>query len=312
MQAQIDSKPLGIIDSLSAGFGLVAQRPVLLLIPLLLDLFLWLGPRLSISSITSELALKLPASVGEPAENSALLFEQNSVEILGSYNLFSALSTWPLGTPSLLAGNDTGHGPLGTASTIEVQTVGGVLAWFVVLVAVGLLLGTAYLSLVARWSDERESGAGEWLREVWIDWARIVALVIIGLVAAFFVSVPFFLAVEVIGLFLAPLASFALLAGIGFGMWALFHLFFAAHGILLRRNSVRDAIKESVVLVRRNRLSSAGLLVVAVLISLGLGMIWNIPPSESWVRLVGIVGNAFVSTGLAMATFVFYQERATD
>jgi len=312
MQAQMDSKPLGIIDSLSAGFSLVAQRPVLLMIPLLLDLFLWLGPRLSVSSITSELALKLPPSVGEPAENSALLFEQNTVEILGSYNLFSALSTWPLGAPSLLAGNDTGHGPLGRTSTIEVQTVGGMLAWLLALVGAGLLLGTVYLSLVARWSEESEIGLGKWAREVWIDWARIVALVIIALGVVFLVSVPFFLAVEIIGLIVPPLASFALLAGIGLGMWALFHLFFAAHAILLRQDSVRDAIRKSIVVVRKNRLSSAGLLVVAVLISLGLSMIWNMPSPESWVRIVGIVGNAFVSTGLAMATFVFYQERATD
>jgi hypothetical protein len=193
-----------------------------------------------------------------------------------------------------------------------VQTVGGVLAWLFTLVALGLLLGTAYLSLAARLAESSQIGLGQWARRLWIDWARIVALVIIALVAAFTVSVPFFLAVEIVGLFAAPLASFALLAGIGMGMWAMFHLFFAAHGILLRRDGVADAIRSSILLVRQNRLSSAGLLVVAVLISLGLSTIWNMPPSESWARLVGIAGNAFVSTGLVIATFVYYQERIID
>jgi hypothetical protein len=312
MQAEMDSRPSGVIESLGTGFSLAARRPVLLLIPLLLDLFLWLGPRLSISPIASEVTLPSPPVTGEPPENSALLFEQNTAEILGSYNLFSALSTWPLGTPSLLAGDDTGQGPLGTPSTIEVKTVGGLLAWFAALVVLGLLLGTAYLSLVAHSAKSDRTGFHYWARRVWIDWARIVGFVIVTLVAAFLISVPFFLAVEIVSLWAAPLASLGLLIGVGLGMWGLFHLFFVAHGILLHRNGVREAMKRSISLVRQNRLSAAGLLVVAVVISLGLSMIWSLPPSESWTRVVGIAGNAFVSTGLAMATFVFYQDRITD
>jgi hypothetical protein len=73
--------------------------------------------------------------------------------------------------------------------------------------------------------------------------------------------------------------------------------------------SVRQAINSSVTTVHRYRPTSVGLLMVAVVISLGLNTIWNMPPSESWLRLVAIAGNAFVNTGLAMATFVFYRER---
>jgi hypothetical protein len=312
MQAEMDAQPSGVIESLGKGFSLVARHPVLLLIPLLLDMFLWLGPRLSVSSIASDLTLPLPPVTGEPPENSTLLFEQNTAEILGSYNLFSALSTWPLGTPSLLAGNDTGQGPLGPQSTIKVNTVAGLLAWFAVLVGLGLLLGTAYLSLVARSTKADGTGFYRWVRRLWIDWARIVGLVIVTLVAVFLISVPFFLAVEIVSLLAAPLASLGLLVGIGLGMWALFHLFFAVHSILLYRSSVWEAMKTSIAVVSRNRLPAAGLLVVAVVISLGLGMFWTLPPPESWAAVVGIAGNAFVCTGLAAATFVFFQERTTD
>lgn len=312
MQAEMDPQPSGVIESLGRGFSLVARHPVLLLIPLLLDMFLWLGPRLSVSPIASDLTLPLPPVTGESPENSALLFEQNTAEILGSYNLFSALSTWPLGTPSLLAGSDTGQGPLGTPSTIKVHTVGGLLVWFAVLVALGLLLGTAYLSLVARTTKADGTGFYRWVRRLWIDWARIVGLVIVTLIAVVLISVPFFVAVEIVSLLAAPLASFGLLVGIGLGMWGLFHLFFAAHSILLHKTSVWEAVKTSIVVVRRNRLSAAGLLVVAVVISLGLSMFWTIPPPESWTAVVGIAGNAFVCTGLAAATFVFFQDRTTD
>lgn len=311
MKAQSEQAPLGIIDSLSAGYGAVAQKPILLLIPLVLDLFLWLGPRLSIAPIASELATRLSIAAGETADNSATLFEQNTVEILDSYNLFAALSTWPLGSPSLLAGNDVGRGPFGAAPVIPILGLDALLAWMLALILIGLLVGSFYLGLIARWAAGDRIRLRGWARIVWLYWARIVALVFVILVGAFFLSVPFFLAVELVATVLAPLAPVVLLVGVGVGMWVLFHLFFAPHGILLYGISVQQAIGHSVELVRHYRLSAVGLLVMGVIISLGLTMIWSIPPSESWMRLVAIVGNAFVNTGLVAATFVFYQERTS-
>ncbi len=312
MNLQTEAPPPGIMDSLGAGFNAVAQKPILLLIPLLLDLFLWLGPRLSISPIVPDLSTQLGAVAGDTGDNSAALFEQNVAEILGSYNLFSALSTWPLGAPSLLAGTDPGTGPLGTPLTIAVTTFEALLSWLIALVLAGLLLGSLYLSLIARWMNGNRLALRAWLIRSWVYWARIVAFVFVVLVGAFLFSVPFFLAVELIAALLAPLASLVLLAGVGIGMWGLFHLFFATHGILLDGMGVRQAMAHSVALVRRYRLSSVGLLLIAVIISLGLSVIWNIPPSKSWMRLIAIAGNAFVSTGLAAATFIYYRERTPD
>jgi pilus assembly protein TadC len=81
---------------------------------------------------------------------------------------------------------------------------------------------------------------------------------------------------------------------------------------LLDGLSVSQAVGNSVALVHRYRFSSVGLLLVAVVISLVLSTIWNIPPSESWMRLVAITGNAFINTGLATATFIYYRERASS
>jgi hypothetical protein len=309
IDTQTETPPLGIIDSLSAGFSAVAQMPTLLLISLLLDLFLWLGPRLSITPVVPELATRLRAITGEINANSAELFDQNMVEILGSYNMFSALSTWPLGTPSLLAGNDPGTSPLGTPPSIHVQGLDELLAWLLSLTLAGLLLGSLYLGLIARWASGSHIALRAWLRLAWLYWARIVALVFVVLVGAFFLSVPFFLTMEIVAMILAPLASLMFLVGAGMGMWGLFHLFFAAHGILLDGLSVPQAIGNSVALVRRYRFSAVGLLLVAVVISLGLSTIWNLPPSASWMRLVAIAGNAFTNTGLAAATFIYYRER---
>ena len=47
---------MGIIDSLSAGFRFLVRRPGLLIIPLLLDLWLWFMPPLSIAPLLEQLA----------------------------------------------------------------------------------------------------------------------------------------------------------------------------------------------------------------------------------------------------------------
>lgn len=310
MKTQTETPPLGIIDCLSAGFGAVAQKPSLLLIPLLLDMFLWLGLRLSLAPLVPELEMRLGAITRGMDDNSVQQFNQNMAGILDSYNLFSALSTWPLGVPSLLAGHDPGTAPLKTPLTIQVHSLSEFLAWLLVLTLTGLLFGSLYLGLIAQRTKGKRIVLSAWTRLLWLYWARIVGFVLLVLVGIFISSVPFFLAVELIAVILGPLlANLVLFAGVGMGTWGLFHLFFAVHGMLLDDMGILQAIGNSIALVHRHRFSAVGLLLIAVVIGMGLSTIWNFPSSESWLRLIAIAGNAFVNTGVAVATFVYYHER---
>lgn len=312
IEAHTEPTPLGIIESLNAGFSAVAQKPGLLLIPLLLDLFLWLGPRLSVNPVVPELAARLQAVIGEMPQDSAALLEQDIADILGNLNLFSALSTWPLGAPSLLAGYDMDTGPLGAPPVVQMRRLNALLVWLFSLTLLGLLMGSLYMGSIARWIGKNRVGLGAWLKLTWLYWARIVAFVLLTLLCSFFLSVLLFLVVETVAIVLAPLAPLIFLAGVGMGMWGLFHLFFAVHGILLDDMSTLQAMKHSVALVHQYRFSSVGLMLIAVIISLGLSTIWRMPPSNSWLKLAAIAGNAFVNTGLTAATFVYYRERTSD
>ena len=42
---------MGALACLTTGFDVVARNPYLILIPFMMDLFLWLGPRLSLAPI---------------------------------------------------------------------------------------------------------------------------------------------------------------------------------------------------------------------------------------------------------------------
>ena len=45
-----------------------------------------------------------------------------------------------------------------------------------------------------------------------------------------------------------------------------------------------------------------------MLLGSGLDMLWSTPAADSWMLLVGILGHAFISTGLLAASFVYYND----
>ncbi len=45
-----------------------------------------------------------------------------------------------------------------------------------------------------------------------------------------------------------------------------------------------------------------------ILLTQGLDLLWNVTNENSWLSLFGILGHAFVTTGLLAGTFHFYQE----
>ena len=68
-------------------------------------------------------------------------------------------------------------------------------------------------------------------------------------------------------------------------------------------------MRASVLLMRFQFPSTVGLILVALAIYIGLGFVWNIPPNDSWLRAAGILGHAFVATGLLTATALYYLDR---
>src|SRR5581483_5841732 len=93
---------LGVIDTLSAGFGLINRRLWLILLPVALDLFLWYGPRLSIAPVAQEttrllnqsmaLSAEQPLAVGRPSEETVRenqIAVAQTLDSLGRSNFFA-------------------------------------------------------------------------------------------------------------------------------------------------------------------------------------------------------------------------------
>jgi hypothetical protein len=112
-----------------------------------------------------------------------------------------------------------------------------------------------------------------------------------------------------VALFSMPVAQFIMLMGLSALLWALFYLAFTVHGVALRDVPVLRSVQASVYLMRTQFPPTMGLLIVAIMVYIGLGFLWNIPPSDSWVKAAGILGHAFVATGLVTATALYYVDR---
>jgi hypothetical protein len=191
--------------------------------------------------------------------------------------------------------------------------------WWGVLAVVGLVLGFLYLNEIAHrvkdgvGPEGAESGDGvsenESTRAGLWKLARFLAFAF-GLMIVGSLVLPLWILIVTLGASIAqPVGVLFWVGGVGFLSYAALHLLFVIPGLLLGERRLLPAIGESVLLSHMSLSSVFGFVLLAVVIYEGLGYAWSLPPSDSWAMLIGILGNAFVATGLTCAAFVFYRDR---
>jgi hypothetical protein len=120
--------------------------------------------------------------------------------------------------------------------------------------------------------------------------------------------VPITLVIWVLAVLNPMLASGAVFVILLLSFWAIVPLYFTPYGIFVRRQNAFYSIFTSLRMARFT-LPTSGLFVVCVLLlSTGLNYLWSVPPDDSWMKLVGIGGHAFIATALLAASFVYYRD----
>jgi hypothetical protein len=296
---------VGIIDTLSVGFRLVTTKPALMLIPIVLDLFLWLGPRLSMQPLIAKAAATLEAwsaDLGQTAASPANVETiRANIELLqssglGEMNLFRVLA-WgsSLGLPSL-AGTDMAQ-PASSA-VLKIYEFWPLVPIELLLLAGGLLITAAFLSMIG-WQIRGEPMAlgrlAGWTLTTWLRLLVIMipigALMLVTLLAAAIFS---------------PL-GIVLLIGL---IWLLLYIYFFPQAIALAGHQPLGAVLSSAQIVRLNLWPTVRLLLLIFVLSNGLGLIWERLAAHSTLGTVmAIATSAYVGTALTAAVFVFYRDR---
>ena len=129
------------------GFDSVANHILVILPPVLLDLFLWLGPHLRLKSFFQPFVDQLPTLAKAFPSYILRMLPRSSRPgrvSINQFNLFMILRTFPVGATSLLSLEMPGQTPLGTPVNLDAGSFLGIFSWVLLLVLLGWLIGAVY------------------------------------------------------------------------------------------------------------------------------------------------------------------------
>ena len=306
--------PPGVMGSLRDGFYTVSSHVWLILLPLLLDVLLWLGPRLSVGTLIKpffELAFnQMRTTLTSSSDLQRFTAYQSTFsEVVERFNLLSLLGrlqTFPVGISSLLAQTMPVKTPLGSQDVVQITSLPGLLGLAFLFTVIGWTIGGLYF----RWVSGMALGGASRVAMISLSWAVIQTLIlsVIWVIGLMVIFVPMMFILTFLTMLSPLLASGILLLALFFSFWLIVPLFFTPHGIFVRRQNAFYSIFTSLRMARFTLPTSALFVLCVFLLSTGLNYLWSVPTGDSWMLLVGIAGHAFITTALLAASFVYYRD----
>ncbi len=301
----------GVFSTLAAGFELTTRYLWLMIIPAVLDVFLWIGPRLSFRPLIETLATQMPAQ--------AMIIDVGPLleTFAGRLNHFTYLSVSLLGVPALMVGLTPERTPI-QPLVIERAGLGEWFGTFFLFTLAGLLLAAFYYSLIA-YALRRVGAASAKTpmpparlgRRTVRTWFRLVALALLFMIVVMMVMFPAAIITGFASLLSQTLATFLLIGAMIFVLWVVLFLSYTPQGMALNPKRFFPALVESIRLFRANIPASLGLLLVVMIVRRLLSFILLSADSGTWVTGINLLAHAYISTALIMALFIFYRDRYT-
>jgi hypothetical protein len=314
--------PPGVIASLQAGFSIVSSRIALIFLPLALDVFWWLGPRVSVGNwvrIILPIWTDFLRRNGAPSQQVASISANSStfVDYVERLNWLGWIRTSPIGVPALMVDYPITvpgftlslpqtlpvYTPLGVQPAIQLPSLIFMMGFIILLTFIGWLGGGWYFRSVAGASlGEEELG----ISLIW-TWLQTILLSVVWFVGLVVIVFPILILIGLLLEIHPLLAQAAFFIILFFLFWLVVPLFFMPHGIFVRRQNAFLSILSSLRMSRFTLPNSSMFVLSVFLLSRGLSYLWLVPSSESWLVLIGIAGHAFISTALLSASFVYYR-----
>jgi hypothetical protein len=296
-------RPPGAVTALVSGFNAIASNVVVILFPALLDLFLWLGPRLKADALLAPIMELVPEIQAQAPVEQAKGIVQLLTDFTNGFNLFSVFRTFPLGVFSLMSTNISVKSPLGERIGIDIPQWLVAFGIVLVLTFCGWLAGSLYFCAVSRVALKLEQSPGIFhslLHAVLLSvmWALLFGLANLPLLILFWL-------LTLVDSFVRTILVFFLIVPIS---WVVLAVFFSFHGIFASTQNMFMSIRSSFRMLRYGLPPLGWFAMLAILISQGMDMLWRVPPADSWMMGIGILGHAFVSTSLLAASFIYFRD----
>ncbi|HCR70437.1 MAG TPA: hypothetical protein DIW23_03255 [Anaerolineae bacterium] len=297
--------PPGIINSIRAGFDSIASHVTAILLPLALNLFFWLGPRLRVNAFFDSFKgdmIRAWQNGGIAAEEIQRVMELYNT-IFPTVNLFWLIRTLPIGISSLPLSRELSSTPLGDAITWQAN---GWIIFFGLfgLTFIGWIGGAIYFRSVAWVSVPSENG-------IISTFNAILQTILISI----FCTILFMILSPVIFGVFAILAgqniiitSLVILVMSFVSMWLIVPIFFLPHGVFVKKQNIFTSIGSSIHFTRYTLPNSSLFVLTIFLLAYGLNVLWSIPSETSWLTLLAIFGHSFVTTALLASSFIYYRD----
>lgn len=325
----IPTEPTGALATIADGFSFVLARPWLMVLPIVIDLLLWLGIQVSIQPFTTPFARLMREDGGangdEAARQLIALGEKvrlNDLAALFVPSIFAGLPrdnafNWLLTVlfPPITGGIDR--------DAMYRDWGGGLFAlWFpphwvsVLTLALGFFLLASVLVIAFRLpiaravrSDHGESARERAVQEAPRAWLRMIGLLGLGALVVGALIVPFVILAVLMLIFGAGLAFLIAFGMFGLGTMGAIYVYFALDIALLDRVGPLRAVRSSYWMVRGRFGECARFAIACAVIQTGLLRVWHVlvesPPGIAAAVLV----NAYIGAGIVAATMIFIARR---
>jgi hypothetical protein len=176
-----------------------------------------------------------------------------------------------------------------------------------------ILIGSFCLSWLAQEARDEELDLVYTLRLAGRSWLRLSVLLVTAtlVLAALIVGMSLVYGLlAAVSPTLAGLMFTAMALGlVWLSVYAGIILFFTPRAMILDDVGVVRSVWSSLNVVHRNMLPVLFLVLLVSIIQTGLMYIWRLLAVSAVGTLAGILGNAYVSTGLVMGSLIFYRDR---
>lgn len=311
IENQTKSQKPSILQAFISGFNTTTNHIYLIILPIIVDLFIWFGPQFNLEKFLLPRIQGIDSLPGldNPQFNDILSdYLANLVEIAKSLNLSVLIRTVPVGVPSLISSLSPTSNPLGTPIRFEIASINSMFVYIIVFSLIGIALGSLFYQRTAQsiMKDYRKPTISEFLKAM----LQVILLPVLLIIIFLMISTPIFLFVSILSALSPAIGQFALMSALVIVLWMIIPLYFTPHSIFLFRQNLFTSIMTSISVVRFSLPGSALFLLFAMVLSEGFNILWRIPPQDSWMLLVGILGHAFISTAILFSSFFYLLDAA--
>ncbi len=296
-----------VIQALLSGFNTIASKPYLILLPILLDLFLWFGPVWRVDELFGPMIQDITNvhGLGTPEYADVLeVYQSFWQDILNNFNLAKVIRTFPIGVPSLMVGKPTMANPIGRPVVFSLGTNAQIIISLVLFLVIGYFLGNLYFENISQEVKVRDDNTPA--RTLLWSFLQILFLPVLIFIILVVLSVPMLFLIALTTMIDPAISQVVSLLAVMLILWTLMPLIFTPHGIYLYKQNLISAMMTSISVVRVSMGKTAWFILASYILIQGLNYLWHSPDVENWLLIVGIFGHAFIVTAVVAASFYYF------